>query len=212
MARTAEEGSITRLLGPFRENDPDAAARIWGRYQSLLVDLASRWLGGFPRRVADEEDIAHTAFLTCWQQVTARKYPELADRQDLERILRDLVKKAALDYKKRQKSQKRGGGQVQDESTIGIGQDSAASKGFAAIADPTSLTPDELAEFRSLWVRLFEELTESERQIAIARLADFTVTDKELAVAMKCSVSLIRLRLQAIRRKWKDIGGSSVRK
>lgn len=211
MARTVEEGSITRLLGPFRENDPDAAARIWGRYQSLLVELASRWLGGFPRRVADEEDIAHTAFLTCWKQVTACKYPELTDRQDLERILRDLVKKAALDYKRRQKSEKRGGGQVQEESTIGICQDSSAAKGFAAIPDPASLTPDELAEFRNLWVRLFEELTESERQIAIARLADFTVTDKELALAMKCSVSLVRLRLQAIRRKWKDIGGSSVR-
>ena len=209
MSDAQDFGSITRLLAPFKANDPQAAAEIWQRYRQLLVALADRWLGGLPRRAVDEDDIAQAAFLQCWKQVTADKYPALANREDLERILRDLVGKTAMDHKRNVLSLKRGGGRVLGESAILMSPEASGFLGVAGVAERNVLTPDELAEFNSTWTRLFEMLTENERAIAVARLADFTVTDKELAEQFECSVSLIRLRLKTIRKKWQLLNGDA---
>ena len=205
MTDTQELGSISRLLVPFKANDPQAAAEIWQRYRRLLVQLADRWLGGMPRRMVDEDDLAQAAFLQCWKQVTADKYPELASRDDLERILRDLVGKAAMDHKRNAFALKRGGGHVQGESAILTALEASGFLGVAGVAELNVLTPDELAEFNATWKRLFELLTDNERAIAVARLADFTVTDKELAEQFDCSVQTIRLRLKTIRKKWQSL-------
>ena len=205
MTDTQELGSISRLLVPFKANDPQAAAEIWQRYRRLLVQLADRWLGGMPRRMVDEDDIAQAAFLQCWKQVTADRYPELTNRDDLERILRDLVGKAAMDHKRNAFALKRGGGHVQGESAILTALEASGFLGVAGVAELNVLTPDELAEFNATWKRLFELLTDNERAIAVARLADFTVTDKELAEQFDCSVQTIRLRLKTIRKKWQSL-------
>lgn len=207
MADAQEMGSITRLLGPFKGNDRQAAAEIWHRYRHLLVTLADRWLRGVSRRSVDEDDIAQAAFLQCWKQVTAGKYSELADREDLERILRDPVGKTAMDHKRNASAQKRGGGRVLGDSAILTSPESSSLAGVAGIAERNVMAPDELAEFHATWTRLFEMLTSSEHEIATARLADFTVTDKELAEQFECSVSLIRLRLKTIRKKWQSLQG-----
>ena len=209
MSDTQEGGSITRLLGPFKANNPQAAAEIWHRYRRLLLVLADRWLGGMPRRSADEEDIVQAAFLKCWKQVAADKYPDLANREDLERILRDLVGKTAMDHKRRAATQKRGGGRELGESGILTNSDISGLLGVAGVAERNVLSPDEIAEFNATWKRLFEMLTEQERAIAAARLSDFTVTDKELAKMFDCSISLIRLRLKTIRAKWQSLQGDT---
>ena len=53
------EGSITRWIWELEEGDQAAAQQeLWNRYFHRLVVLARTQLGGMPRRVEDEEDVA----------------------------------------------------------------------------------------------------------------------------------------------------------
>ncbi len=54
--------SVTLWLGQLRDGDSAAAQQLWQRYLGQLLRLASRKLGDLPRRVADEEDVALSAF------------------------------------------------------------------------------------------------------------------------------------------------------
>src|SRR5262245_43324907 len=55
-------GSVTHWLGLLRAGDHAAAQPLWERYFSRLVGLARAKLQGLPRRAADEEDVALSAF------------------------------------------------------------------------------------------------------------------------------------------------------
>ena len=205
MSAEAREGSVTKWLAAFKEGDERATQEIWERYRRLLVSLADRWLGSDARKTADEDDIAQSAFIQCWKQVKAEKYPQLQNRDDLEKILRDLVRKRVSDQRREQRAQKRGSGDVRGESAVLSPYDPSGAPGMGGVAETNVLSPDEQAEFHSTFGRLFASLTDAEREIAFARLEDFTVTDKELATRFDCSVSLIRLRLKTIRKKWNDL-------
>lgn len=56
------DNSVTHWLGKLKAGDPAGAEPIWNRYFPRLVELARARLRGFPRRGADEEDIALSAF------------------------------------------------------------------------------------------------------------------------------------------------------
>ena len=59
---TGDQGSVTRWLGPLKAGDPAAVQQLWEHYFHQLVDLARAKLQNAPRRIADEEDIALSAF------------------------------------------------------------------------------------------------------------------------------------------------------
>ena len=56
------EASITRCIQALKEGDQAAAQRIWESYISRLIRLARARLHDSPRRAADEEDVALSAF------------------------------------------------------------------------------------------------------------------------------------------------------
>src|SRR6185312_13453068 len=56
------EGSVTYWLAQLRAGVQDAAQPLWERYFQRLVGLARIRLQGAPRRAADEEDVALSAF------------------------------------------------------------------------------------------------------------------------------------------------------
>ena len=56
------EQSISRWLAQLQAGDRTAAQKLWERYFQRLVGLARKKLQGMPRRAADEEDIALSAF------------------------------------------------------------------------------------------------------------------------------------------------------
>jgi hypothetical protein len=58
----AASGSVTALLERLQDGDHEAARLLWQRYYPRLVALARQKLQGAPRRVADEEDAALSAF------------------------------------------------------------------------------------------------------------------------------------------------------
>src|SRR5262249_37281756 len=58
----ASEGSVSHWIGQLKAGDHAAAQELWNNYFHRLVGLARKKLEGAPRRAADEEDVALSAF------------------------------------------------------------------------------------------------------------------------------------------------------
>ena len=64
-----------------------AAAELWERYFQQLVHFARERLGHEPRRVADEEDVALSAFHSFCRGAMSGGFAKLEDRNDLRQLL-----------------------------------------------------------------------------------------------------------------------------
>jgi hypothetical protein len=77
------EGSITHWIGALKQGDPAAAQRLWNVYFYRLVVLARARLRDVPRRAADEEDVALSAFDSFCRGAERGRFAQLDDRDDL---------------------------------------------------------------------------------------------------------------------------------
>ncbi len=78
---------VTHWIAQLREGDQVAAQQLWEGYFRRLVGLARGKLQGLPRRAADEEDVALSAFASFCRGVECGRFPQRADRDDLWRLL-----------------------------------------------------------------------------------------------------------------------------
>src|SRR5262249_30277678 len=79
--------SVSQWLAQLKGADAAAAQKLWERYSRRLVGLARLKLKGSPRRTADEEDVALSAFASFCQGAEQGRFPQLADRDNLWRLL-----------------------------------------------------------------------------------------------------------------------------
>ncbi len=86
-ALISAEGSVTRWLALLRAGDPAGMQPLWERYFRRLVGLARARLRGSPCRVADEEDVALSAFDSFCRHAEAGRFAGLLDRDGLWRLL-----------------------------------------------------------------------------------------------------------------------------
>jgi hypothetical protein len=69
-------GSVTAWIEQLKAGDA-AAAPLWQGYFRRLVGLARQKLGAAPRRVADEEDVALSAFASFCLAAMQGRFPRL---------------------------------------------------------------------------------------------------------------------------------------
>ena len=81
MSSLAGPGSITALLDRLKDGDHEAVRLLWQRYYPRLVALARKKLQDTPRRVADEEDAALSAFDSFCRRAEQGQFPDLKDRR-----------------------------------------------------------------------------------------------------------------------------------
>src|SRR5262252_3193694 len=112
------EGSVTLWLALLRAGDHAAAQELWQRYFRRLVALARQWLRAAPRRAADAEDVALSAFDSFCRNAEAGRFPQLADRDSLWRLLVVLTARKAAHLKRDAGRQKRGGGAAGEEAGL----------------------------------------------------------------------------------------------
>src|SRR5215210_9495207 len=105
----ASENSITRCIEALKGGDHDAAQRIWEAYFHRLVGLARARLHDAPRRAADEEDVALSAFDSFCRGVDAGRFPRLDDRHDLWQVLVLITVRKAIDLRQHEGRLARGG-------------------------------------------------------------------------------------------------------
>jgi hypothetical protein len=79
----APGGSVTYWLHQLQAGDPQGAQHLWERYFIRLVGLARNKLQESPRRAADEEDVALSAFTSFCRGAEGGRFPRLQDRDNL---------------------------------------------------------------------------------------------------------------------------------
>jgi DNA-directed RNA polymerase specialized sigma24 family protein len=192
------KGSVTRWLSQVQVGDPAAVQRLWERYFASLVELARHKLQGSPRRAADEEDVALSAFASFCRNAAQGRFPHLADRDSLWRLLVVITARKAYHLRRDQRRRKRGGA-----SGPGAGN----SQGFLLdqVLDREP-SPDFAAQIAEEYCRLLHVLGDRELEaIAVWRMEGFTV--EEIAAKLSYAPRSIKRKLRLIRTLWEEETG-----
>jgi DNA-directed RNA polymerase specialized sigma24 family protein len=195
----APDGSVTRWLDQLQGGDVEAARKLWERYFLRLVGLARKRLQGAPRRAADEEDVALSAFESFCRHAAAGRYPDLTDRECLWRLLMVITTRKAAEMARHEGRLKRGGGASRvDEAKDDQLLDQALSR------EPS---PEFAAQVAEGYERLLHALNDDELEaIAVGRMEGYTVS--EIAARHALAPRSIKRKLHVIRTIWEGEGTS----
>jgi DNA-directed RNA polymerase specialized sigma24 family protein len=201
------ESSVTQWIDRLKAGDPDAAQRLWERYFRRLVDLARKKLRAAPRRAADEEDVALSAFDSFCRGAAQDRFPQLHDRLDLWQLLVLLTARKAFDLAQHERRQKRGGGGVLDEAALPGPADSSARGAALERIEGPEPTPAFAAQMAEECRRLLERLDSPElRTVALRKVEGYS--NEEIAAQLGCGLRTVERRLRLIRSIWEQEGAS----
>lgn len=177
--------SITLWLDQLKAGNPQAAQPLWERYYERLVLFARARLRTTPRAMADEEDVALSAFDTFCRGVAQGRFPRLDDRDDLWKILVVLTARKAAALRDHETAQKRSPAQgiapVDWEEVVG--------------SEPT---PEFAAEIVEECHRLLDRLGEPTlRQVALHKMEGWN--NEEIARELGCAPRTVERKLRIIR-------------
>jgi len=197
----SSDGSVSRLIWELKRSPDQAAAqRLFQRYFGRLIRLAKAKLSGAPRRASDEEDVAITAIAGLFAGIQQGRFSRLHDRDDLWEVLMMLVDRRAVDQRRKETSQKAGGGHVQGESALNHSSKSSShAAGIQQVADREP-TPEEIVEVEEALRNRLGQLEPRHRQIAIWRLEG--QTNEEIARLLGCVTRTVERALSVIRTTW----------
>src|SRR3954454_7890060 len=111
MSLLSPTDSIIRCLEMLKGGDREAAERLWATYIRRLVGLARARMGAPPRRAADEEDVARSAFDSFCRRAERGQFARLSDRDDLWQVLVVVTERKAVDLMRREGRESGGGGE-----------------------------------------------------------------------------------------------------
>jgi DNA-directed RNA polymerase specialized sigma24 family protein len=198
-------GSITHWIGELKAGNPDAAQKLWEGYFHRMVGLARKKLQGMPRRAADEEDVALSAFDSFCRGAENGRFPQLQDREDLWQLLFLITARKAYDLMEHEGRQKRGGGLVLGESALAAGQDRPDEAALNQIIGREP-SPEFAARVAEECHRLLAGLGDAQlQQVAVWKMEGYT-TD-EIAAQLNCVPRTVERKLQVIRSLWgREVG------
>jgi DNA-directed RNA polymerase specialized sigma24 family protein len=195
-------GSVTALIEHLQAGNREAAQPLWERYYPRLVGLARERLRGTARRVADEEDVALSAFDSFCRGVEQGRFPQLKDRDGLWALLVLITVRKAADLVHYNRRERRGGGQVRGDSAWAGRNGGIEANGLDSIeaGDPT---PDVAAQLAEEFQCLLDRLGSDElRRIAVGKLEGYT--NAEIAGRLSCAEVSVERRLRLIRKILSD--------
>src|SRR5262249_38477500 len=199
----SSQESVTNWISQLKGGDAAAVQKLWEAYFPRLVGLARKKLYEAPRRAADEEDVALSAFDSFYDGVAQGRFPQLTDRDDLWHILVTITARKALQLIRHEQRQKRGGGAVRGESVLHGGpQHGREEAGLEQIIgrEPTPAFAAQMAEeYQQLLIRLNDaEL----RQVAVWKMEGYS--NKEIAAKLDCVPRTVDRKLRLIRTLWTE--------
>lgn len=201
MSDRESDNDVTQWLTGLAQGDPRAVNEIWNRYFARLVNLARRKLGDSSRRMADEEDIALSAFHSFCQRAAAGHFPRLDDRHDLWGLLVAITSRKAGAEIRRSHRRKRGSGTVRGESVF-TRRDAEEGPGIDGVfgREPT---PEVAALVAEQCRRLLEALPDPVlRDIALRKLEGYS--NEEIATQLECAPRTVERKLAKIRQYWEE--------
>jgi hypothetical protein len=126
-------------------------------YFEALTRVARKRLGDRPRRTADEEDLALSAFQCLCDGAKNGRFEGHMDRTDLWKLLLVITRQKVADHVRRVSAAKRGSGRISGESVFLAGGDDLSRYGIEHIAAEAP-TPELLASLNEEFHRLMDLL------------------------------------------------------
>jgi DNA-directed RNA polymerase specialized sigma24 family protein len=202
-----DEASVTEWIDRLKAGEPDAAQELWERYFRRLVGLARKKLRAAPRRAADEEDVALSAFDSFCRGAEQDRFPRLHDRFDLWQLLVLLTARKAVDLAQHERRQKRGGGAVLDEAALPCRADASSQEAALEQFEGREPTPSFAAQVAEECRRLLECLDSPElRRVALLKAEGYS--NEEIAAELACGLRTVERRLHLIRSIWEEKAGA----
>ena len=193
------DDAVTVWLGQLQAGESAAARPLWEKYFQRLVGLARKRLRDAPRRAADEEDVALSAFDSFCRNAEAGRFPDLSDRDSLWRLLAAFTLRKAAHHARDAARLKRGGG-LAAAGESGVFEELVAR-------DPDPAVAAEVAEECD---RLLAALADPElRRVALLRMDGHSV--EEVAAAVGCAPRSVKRKLHLIRTIWEREAGHEPR-
>jgi DNA-directed RNA polymerase specialized sigma24 family protein len=193
---------ITYWIQQLQDGQSAAAQRLWELYFQRMVELARRKLDGVPRAVADEEDVALSAFKSFCLGAKAGRFTQLVDRTNLWPLLMAITANKSVDQIRNENRQKR----RPPENAPGVkgaAQPKAISPSELLSREPTPEFMVELADnLHRLLGRLDETGDVDLRRIALLKMDGLQT--REIAAEIGCATRTIERKLQLIWRVWEE--------
>jgi DNA-directed RNA polymerase specialized sigma24 family protein len=193
--REDTEGTVTRWISALKQGDTSAATGLWESYFRRLVGLARARLRDVPRLVADEEDVALSAFDSFCRSAQAGQFRRLHDRNDLWQILTLITVRKAIDLRNYQGRQSRKAAQVRSLTDL--------TREVLETIGGDEPTPELAAQLAEEYQRMMEKLGDASlRSVAIFKLEGYT--NDEIATQLGCVTSTVERKLARIRLAWAE--------
>jgi DNA-directed RNA polymerase specialized sigma24 family protein len=195
-----DPGSVTRWIADLKAGELAAAQPLWERYFSRVVDLARQRLRSVRQKDAgsDEEDAALSAFDSLCAGLARGRYPQLADRDDLWRLLVVITTRKVQAQVRRHLRRKRGAGQVRLASEL-AGAACDDENDLLAQTVGSEPTPEFAVMVADEYRRLLERLDDDTlRKVAVLRMEGHTT--EEVACQLGCARRTVARQLALIRR------------
>jgi DNA-directed RNA polymerase specialized sigma24 family protein len=200
-----DDPSVSVWMQQMKAGDSDQAVqKLWERYFQRLVGLARVKLGKMPRRVADEEDVALSAFDSFCQGVAGGRFPQLDDRDNLWRILVTITARKVFKLNSKNMRQKRGGHLLVDLASQPMEESGSANFNLDQFL-AKGPTPEFAAQAAEEFERLLSLLPSQEMRV-IAKWKMEGYTNEEIAAQIGCVLRSVERRLRTIRACWEGQG------
>ena len=199
-------GSVTRWLGQLHTADravrEEAARGIYTRYFPELAELARRRLHPRIRARESEEDVVQRVFVGLFMRPGRRRF-QLANRNDLRRLLRRMTRNKACTVAKRHRQEMRDVRREQPASPSVAGESVSPNWVFEALAAGAS-TPSQRLMRQEDFERRLDQLPEGLRRVARWRMEGYT--NRQIADEMlHCSERNVERKLETIRKRWRGV-------
>jgi DNA-directed RNA polymerase specialized sigma24 family protein len=190
---------ITTWVRQLQAGNVDAAQKLWEGYFGRLVRLAHGKLQGTPRRAADEEDVALSAFDSFCRGVEGGRFPQLRDRGDLWKLLVLITERKALDLAQHARRGKRDW--RRERHTTNSSDDSSVVDPAGPALVGREPDPEFAAQVADECRRLLGLLgDEMLRSLALWKMEGYT--NEEISGRLGCAVATVERRLKLIRQIW----------
>ena len=187
-------------VSQLKDGDPQAAQQLWNTYFFRMVKLARCKLHGAAAGMADEEDVALSAFKSFCRGTRDGRFTELQDHEDPWPLLLALTTHKAIDLLRYERRVKRGGPDKKHSPPAGLeeapGTDIDMSQLIGKEPDPQAAV-QAAEECQEILDRISDAIL---RAIALWKMEGFTT--EEIASKLDCTTRTVERKLQLIRRLW----------
>ena len=193
----SRDGSVTHWIHEIKGGNPEVAQDLWQRYFDRMVRLARTQMQAGRRRVADEEDVAVSVFESFCRAAQKGRFPDLADRDTLWRLLVKMTSRKVIDRRRHDGRLRRGGGREAGESAMPGASDEDNPQVLAAVIGKEP-TPEFVAMMTEQFQQLIGSLSDPQLQeLTIGKMEGYT--NEEMAEQLGCSLRTVERRLRLIR-------------